>query len=153
MAINEQMNWRENIITQLQERNRSQTYCYQDLVQQSNWKSSFLIHYDNLTLCNSFADNKLFENANSLRSENLHLSIQVEKLKLSGNTLGNGTAGLSGNEVKLTERIQHLEQRLLTQQEELTELHKRKGENAQQIIDLNVKLQEMDKLLAVKDHK
>lgn len=99
-----------------------------------------------------FSDNKLFENANTLRSENLQLSIQVEKLKSCSINVGN-SSGLSGNEVKLTERIQHLEHKVLNQQEELTDLHKRKGENAQQIIDLNAKLQDMEKLLAVKDHK
>jgi autophagy-related protein 16 len=36
---------------------------------------------------------------------------------------------------------------LLHQQEELTELHRRKGENAQQLIDLNHKLQEKEKQL------
>lgn len=83
----------------------------------------------------------------------MHLSIQVEKLKSSGvSNIGNGT-GLSGNEVRLTERIQHLEHKVLNQQEELTDLHKRKGENAQQIIDLNVKLQDVEKILAVKDLK
>lgn len=79
-----------------------------------------------------------------MRSENLQLSIQLEKLS-------SNTGGGSGNEVRLNERIQFLEQKLLTQQEELTELHRRKGENAQQIIDLNVKLQEKEKVLMAKE--
>lgn len=93
-------------------------------------------------------DNKLFDAANSLRSENLHLSVQIEKLRLE-----NGHAGgaVSSAETKLHEKIQHLEHKLMVQQEELTELHRRKGENAQQIIDLNAKLHEKEKQLATKE--
>jgi hypothetical protein len=40
-----------------------------------------------------------------------------------------------------------LEQKLFNLQEELTDLHRRKGENAQQIIDLNNALQEKEKIL------
>ena len=36
-------------------------------------------------------------------------------------------------------------------QEELTNLHRRKGEHAQQIVDLTSKLQETEKFLASKD--
>lgn len=54
-------------------------------------------------------------------------------------------------ESRLNEEIQNLKQKLLSQTEELAELHKRKGENAQQIIDLNAKLQERDKQMATKD--
>lgn len=35
MAIKEETNWRENIIIQLRERNRTQTHCYEDLIHQS----------------------------------------------------------------------------------------------------------------------
>lgn len=42
--------------------------------------------------------------------------------------------------------MQTLEKKLLAQQEELTELHKRKGENAQKIVDLNAKLLEREQL-------
>lgn len=95
-----------------------------------------------------FVDNRLFDAANVLRSENLQLSVQIEKLRLE-----NGHAGtsVSSAETKLHEKIQHLEQKLLSQQEELTELHRRKGENAQQIIDLNAKLHEKEKQLAMKE--
>lgn len=152
MAKKEDLNWRECIITQLRERNRLQTQYFQDLIQQSNFIRNFRYFIDLSQLLSLITDNKLFENANTLRSENLQLSIQVEKLKSCSTELGN-TSGLSSNEIKLTERIHHLEHKILNQQEELTQLHKRKGENAQQIIDLNVKLQEMEKLSAIKDHK
>lgn len=84
----------------------------------------------------------------------MQLSLQNERLRLESVSLANNSA--TGNattsiDSRLNERIQHLEQKLLAQQEELTELHRRKGENAQQIIDLNVKLQEKEKLLASKE--
>jgi len=40
---------------------------------------------------------------------------------------------------------------LLAQQEELTEIHKKRGENAQMIVDLKNALAEKDKLIGVKD--
>lgn len=49
MATKEQMNWRENIVAQLQQRNHSQTYCYQDLVQQSNYTKQ--LQLPNLQTC------------------------------------------------------------------------------------------------------
>ena len=89
-------------------------------------------------------DNKIFDAVNALKHENLQLSIQNEKLRLDGDRAGGGDS-------RLHEKIQCLEQKLLTQQEELTELHRRKGENSQQIIDLNAKLQEKEKLIVMKD--
>nr|CAH7755394.1 unnamed protein product [Callosobruchus chinensis] len=103
------INWRDDILLQLQDRNQKQTKSYQDLIVQHN---------------------RLFENYNTLYSENLHLNILNEKLKSEG---------------------RQLEQKLLAQAEELAELHKRKGENAQQIIDLNVALQEKDRQIATRD--
>ena len=49
------------------------------------------------------------------------------------------------------ERIGALEQKLYKLQEELTEMHRRKGENAQQLIDLKNSLQEKERLLADRD--
>jgi autophagy-related protein 16-1 len=46
-----------------------------------------------------------------------------------------------------------LEKKLLAQQEELTDLHKRKGENSQNIIDLNQKLTDQQKVLNDKETK
>uniref|UniRef100_A0A1Y1MTA0 Autophagy-related protein 16 domain-containing protein n=1 Tax=Photinus pyralis TaxID=7054 RepID=A0A1Y1MTA0_PHOPY len=131
MASTEESSWRNAIFTQLQFRNRSQTEYFQDLIA---------------------AHNRLFENVDTLRNENLHLSLQNEKLRTEAVASGSSTTGSnSASEARLTERIQFLEQKLLSQQEELTELHRRKGENAQQIIDLNIKLQEKEKLLSNKE--
>ncbi|KAJ8979204.1 hypothetical protein NQ317_016839 [Molorchus minor] len=121
-------NWRDNILTQLQTRNRQETQLFQDVISQHN---------------------KVFENANRLYLENLQLSFQNEKLKADGGSLGSHSS--STVDIRLQERIQQLEQKLLANAEELTELHRRKGENAQQIIDLNALVQEKDKLIATKE--
>ncbi|XP_021915879.1 autophagy-related protein 16-1 isoform X2 [Zootermopsis nevadensis] len=115
--------WRKTIILRLQNRNRSQRICFQDLI--------------------SF-HNRLFDSSNALRGENLQLTVQNEKLRQENFELHNRSGSGNG---KPNEKIQALEQKLLHQQEELTELHRRKGENAQQLIDLNQKLQEKEKQL------
>lgn len=50
-------------------------------------------------------------------------------------------------------KISQLESKLLTQQEQLTELHKRKGENAQMIVDLRLSLDKQERLLFEKEAK
>ncbi|KAL1506114.1 hypothetical protein ABEB36_005538 [Hypothenemus hampei] len=117
---------RQAILSQLRTRNKKETQCFQDLIAEHN---------------------KIFETVNALRHENFQLSIQNEKLR----TEGIGERPGSSAETRLYEEIQQLKQKLLVQAEELTELHRRKGENAQQIIDLNNKLQEQEKLITVKD--
>lgn len=85
-----------------------------------------------------FSDNQLFEKSNQLKAENVQLTIENEKLRMGGNSGGSGDAAV---------RIQAMEKKLLAQQEELTDLHKRKGDNSQMIIDLNLKVAELQKLL------
>lgn len=50
-------------------------------------------------------------------------------------------------------RIQALEKRLLEKQEELTDMHKRKSDNQQMIIDLNVRVTELQKQLKLKNNR
>lgn len=45
-----------------------------------------------------------------------------------------------------------MEQKILLQQEELTSLHKRRGEHTQQLVDLNSALQERDKIIAEREN-
>lgn len=85
-------------------------------------------------------DNRLFESANSLRGENFQLTIAIEKLKCETT----GGSGISGANAAL-------EARLLAQAEELTMMHRRRGEHAQQIVDLNNKMQELIKDLQSKE--
>ncbi|KAG7211650.1 hypothetical protein KM043_010903 [Ampulex compressa] len=115
----ENNNWRKDLISQLRERNRSQTYCFSDLIS---------LH------------NRLFESANTLRGENIQLTIANETLRRE---VAGGTTGTGANA--------DLEARLFKQVEELAMLHKRKGEHTQQIVDLNNKLQEMMKELQAKE--
>ena len=73
------------------------------------------------------------------------MTIQNENLKseiAENNSQYTGTSQGKSND----KQIQQLEQKLLHQQEELTELHRRKGENAQQLIDLNHRLNEESKI-------
>lgn len=109
------------------------------------------------------ADNRLYDAANQLRSENLKLSVENEQLRFSvtdpdGNHhhhhLHGGGGGSTPNGSAVAAHLQHsavkiqtLEKRLMAQQEELTDLHKRKGENAQRIVDLNIKLEEQAAVL------
>ncbi|CAG5075795.1 Similar to Atg16l1: Autophagy-related protein 16-1 (Mus musculus) [Cotesia congregata] len=86
------------------------------------------------------ANNRLFESTNTLRGENLQLTVAIEKLKCE--VVGTGT-GTGANAA--------LEARLLAQAEELTMLHRRRGEHTQQIVDLNNKMQDMMKDLQSKE--
>lgn len=149
MAVAADTKWRDNILKQLQIRNRLQTHCFQDLIAQRKPNRLKRITHNLTETFPIFPDNKVFENVNTLRSETLQLSIQVERLKSGADFASNNTGG--GGDARLHERVQHLEQKLLVQQEELTELHRRKGENSQQIIDLNAKLQEREKMVITKD--
>lgn len=58
-----------------------------------------------------------------------------------------------GMDMAALARIQGLEKRLLDKQEELTEMHKRKSDNQQMIIDLNIKVTELQKQLEVKNNR
>lgn len=75
-----------------------------------------------------------------LRAQNIQLESQI----IRGNASG---------DLMLTEKISTLEQKLLVQQEELTELHRRRGENAQMIIDLNAKLQLTEQGITSKNNR
>ncbi|KAJ1529756.1 hypothetical protein ONE63_006505 [Megalurothrips usitatus] len=126
--------WRTALILQLQNRNKFENQAFKDLI---------TFH------------NRLFESSNALRNENLQLSIQNEKLKLEQNISTTQASGDSNNSSKSpsnrNEKVQILEQKLMNLQEELTEMHRRKGENAQQLVDVNHKLQEKEKQLQLKE--
>lgn len=84
----------------------------------------------------------MFENANTLRGENLQLTVANEKLRCEvGGNFGSSGANAA------------LEARLLAQSEELMTLHKRRGENTQQIVDLNNKMQEVMRDLQNKESR
>lgn len=99
----------------------------------------------------SSVDNRLYDTTNQLKTLNLKLTVENEQLRTGGgtpHTVANGTPGAAH-----AAKIQALEKRLMAQMEELTDLHKRKGENSQMIVDLNVKIDKLNKLLLDKDNR
>ncbi|XP_071538855.1 autophagy-related protein 16 isoform X2 [Panulirus ornatus] len=126
--------WRQIIYYKLRERNKKEFENISDLLQ---------LH------------NRLFEQSESLRTENLQLTLQNEKLRQANTELQSQGCGSSGSEGGGASSVvvQALEQKVYKLQEELTDLHRRKGENAQQLVELNQCLQERDKILAVKENK
>ncbi|CAH1635674.1 unnamed protein product [Spodoptera littoralis] len=90
-------------------------------------------------------ESRLFDNVNTLKNENLQLTLLNERIRFTGAESVGGTGNASN------ERIQALEQKILAQQEELTSMHRRRGENAQQIMSLNEKVHDLEKQLQAKD--
>lgn len=120
--------WKVNILSQLKSRNCKQCDPFQALY---------------------LSNHRLQVQNTRLQSQNVHLQVEVEKLReesLSGVQRGdvNGAHGGGGN-------THALEQKLYKLQEELTEMHKKKGENSQQIIDLNELLKKKESELLMKD--
>lgn len=96
-----------------------------------------------IVLSLAIAGHRILERNNQLKSENLTLSVENEKLR----------SGLGFGDIASTARIQALEKKLLDKQEELTDMHKRKSDNQQMIIDLNVKVTEFQKQLELKNNR
>ncbi|CAB0017233.1 unnamed protein product [Nesidiocoris tenuis] len=117
-------------------------------MESSSWRESILdqIQRRNKQQFSAFEDlisahNRLFDSHAALRQEN-------EKLRSERLALPRGSIESQG----APERISILESKLLAQQEELTELLRKRGENAQLVVDLNKKLQEKaDQLKAAED--
>lgn len=95
-------------------------------------------------------DNRLFDQANVLKSENIQISIQLAKLRQEGLESIKSGDNSSDTRTVTSEQLLSLEEKLLAQQEELTDIHKKRGENAQMIVDLKNALAEKDKLLHMK---
>lgn len=86
-----------------------------------------------------------------MKTENIQLSIQLEKVRQVGFDALKAGDGSSDVRTVTSEQLLALEQKLLSQQEELTEIHKKRGENAQMIVNLNNLLAEKEKLLTMKE--
>ncbi|XP_070172903.1 autophagy-related protein 16-1-like isoform X2 [Littorina saxatilis] len=122
-------NWKEDVLQQLKKRNKQQTSSYASLI---------------------LANNKLLEITGTLKGKNAQLQAEQDQLKAENFQLAvKADSGGSGG----GERTHALEQKLYRLQEELTELHKKRGENSQQIIDLRNQLQEYEKELSIKEAK
>ncbi|XP_025079810.1 autophagy-related protein 16-1-like [Pomacea canaliculata] len=124
-------NWKDDILRKLKHRNKTQAGPYAKLIT---------------------ANSRLLEITSTLKTRSTQLQSDVERLKAENFQLqvrvDTGGGGGGGGE-----RTHALEQKLFRLQEELTELHKKRGENAQQIIDLNNVLQEKERELMSKDSK
>ena len=88
------------------------------------------------------------EENSKLRRENETLSFLNEKLKEDNSSLKSKAS--SESNVHTNENFLELNRKLFSVQEELTELHKKKGDNAQQVIDLSVTVKQNESLLAEK---
>lgn len=114
--------WRIVIVERLLARNKSEKSNFHQLIQ-----------------CN----NRLFDSNIQLSAENLRLVVENEKARQESGSRGDSSSDNA--------KIQTLEKKLLAQQEELTGLHKRKGEHSQQMLDLNKKVQELQKVVSDRD--
>jgi len=84
---------------------------------------------------------RLFESIESLKSENVLLSIQKERLQSEIEQLtGKEYKGVTSPVYSSAED----QKKILQLQEELTELHRRRGENAQQIVQLRNTLEDKE---------
>ncbi|KAI1289346.1 Autophagy-related protein 16 [Halotydeus destructor] len=113
--------WRKSIAHQLNARKKREQQPFEDI----------------FNYCS-----KMFENMDALRSENLHLTIQKEKLQREG--FMPSSPGVNSSGQATDERCAQLEKKLFQLQEELTEMHRRKGENAQQIVELKNALEQKE---------
>ncbi|BFZ00253.1 hypothetical protein BsWGS_03292 [Bradybaena similaris] len=117
--------WKPNILVQIRRRNHQQVQPFIRLIQ---------------------TNNKLQDLTSQLQSRNVHLQVEVDKLKDEGIDQ-NARRGSLGN----NSTVYALEQKLFKLQEELTEMHKKRGENAQAIINLNALLQEKEREIQRKE--
>lgn len=109
-----------------------------------DWRSDILdqLRRRNASESAPFADivaahNRLFEKTATLQLENKQL-------------MGRHEAGGGDDAPATASEIEELKRKLYVLQEELTELHRRKGENAQQVIDLGKKVKHNETELSEK---
>ncbi len=113
------------MVSQLRGRNRREVEPYRDL---------FAYHA------------RAFEKLAQLQAENKQLTLQNERLTTDA-VSGAAEAG-GGGGVATSEEVALLKRKVYDLQEELTALHRRKGENAQQVIDLTNKVRELEEAMS-----
>lgn len=137
------MDWKSIIHQRLESRNATETDSFQNLInfcELNHRRTNCLLYGLKLIVFFPFLDNKLYDSSLLLRAQNVQLESQIIR-------------GHASVDLMLSDKISTLEQKLLVQQEELTELHRRRGENAQMIIDLNAKLQLTEQTIAHKNYR
>lgn len=119
----EKDDWKSSIKLLIKKRNEHETLGYSAIIQ---------------------AHSKLLSSTENLRSQNVHLTLEVERLRQELQSQdyggGSGESAIIGKDKNLT--VAALEQKIYKLQEDLTDSLRNKGENAQKIIDLNNALQE-----------
>lgn len=148
--------WRQTILDRLSERNKRES-GFHEVITNSEFFSPFFVVILfsrcaiawymstewNVSLSRDILGQRVLERNHQLKAENLTLSVENEKLR----------SGLGFGDIASTARIQALEKKLLDKQEELTDMHKRKGDNQQMIIDLNVKVTDLQKQLETRNNR
>lgn len=132
----------------LKERNHRETSCSETFIQFSEYILHFICWNKPPPLTHP-SDSSFFDTIQQLRKDNIRLSFENDRLRSETTpTTGGGSSSSSS-----VAEVQALEKKLLAQQEELTDLHKRKGENSQMIVDLNMKLSDLSQQLLEKEHR
>uniref|UniRef100_A0A1B0G250 Autophagy-related protein 16 domain-containing protein n=1 Tax=Glossina morsitans morsitans TaxID=37546 RepID=A0A1B0G250_GLOMM len=124
---NDDQEWRLSLMRRLGERDRREVTPFKEIILQNN---------------------RLLDNVTQLKADNLKISVENEQLRAAFATGGKGN-GKDSNAAQIA--IAALEKKLLAQQEELTDLHKRKGENSQMIVDLNLKVEKQQLIIKEKE--
>lgn len=152
-----QENWRETLFQRLQQRRLRDVEPYTDIIHQSNLWFDCLYQHQLSHICifsPYLPGNRLLDQLSQLRREQLKLSVENEQLRSvisGGGGMVNVGSGDANSIAQMT--IAGLEKKLLAKQEELTELHKRKGENSQLIVDLNIRVEKQQQTIAAKEQR
>ncbi|KAL1436401.1 hypothetical protein MTO96_049759 [Rhipicephalus appendiculatus] len=118
------VDWRQQILKSLQDRNNMQCKQFEDIIVFST---------------------QLFERVDSLRANNVQLTVQKERLQQENLQLQmNAESSLGKPRAALETKIYQL-------QEEMTELLRHKSEHSQQLIDAKNSLEEKERQLHLKD--
>lgn len=118
------VDWRQQILKSLQDRNNTQCKQFEDIIVFST---------------------QLFERVDSLRANNVQLTVQKERLQQENLQLQMNT------ESSLGKPRAALETKIYQLQEEMTELLRHKSEHSQQLIDAKNSLEEKERQLNLKD--
>ncbi|XP_037561852.1 autophagy-related protein 16-1 isoform X4 [Dermacentor silvarum] len=118
------VDWRKQILKSLQDRNNAQCKQFEDIIVFST---------------------QLFERVDSLRANNVQLTVQKERLQQENLQLQMNT------ESSLGKPRAALETKIYQLQEEMTELLRHKSEHSQQLIDAKNSLEEKDRQLHQKE--
>nr|XP_037285186.1 autophagy-related protein 16-1-like isoform X2 [Rhipicephalus microplus] len=135
------VDWRQQIVKSLQDRNNMQCKQFEDII-------VFKVPFNTVEATGPSSNSKgtqLFERVDSLRSNNVQLTVQKERLQQENLQLQmNAESSLGKPRAALETKIYQL-------QEEMTELLRHKSEHSQQLIDAKNSLEEKERQLHLKD--